>query len=143
MKIFLHHYHRHRPLIHQFSRFAIVGVINTGVSFGTYILATRPLHIHPLVGNVIAFVVAVTVSFVLNRRYTFRHHHGRAHHQYGKFLAVNLVGLGLSELIIAVLHIAWGVHDFIAFAVAVVLVLFWNFWANRQWTFSSANLPAA
>ncbi len=132
-----------RALAVQFGTFAAVGVVNTAISFSTYAAGTRLGHLDPLVANIVAFAIAVTASFFLNRRFTFRGHTGRLHHQYGKFFLVNLVGLGLSETIIAVVHKAWGVNDILAFGIAVVVVLFWNFGANRAWAFRPTNLPPA
>lgn len=127
----------HRPLIRQFSTFVVIGFINTTISFITYALLTRVGHQDPLVANALAFIVAVTVSFILNRRYTFRGSVGRLHRQYAQFMTVNLIALGLSELIIAALHKGLGVHDILAYFIAVGIVLFWNFGANRYWTFRS------
>lgn len=131
---------RHRPLIRQFMTFVVVGLINTAVSAGLYGVFTRLVHLHPLTANAVAFIVAVTISFTLNRRYTFRGSLGAVHHQYAKFFAVNIIGLGVSELIIWWLHVILGLHDFLAFAVATGVVLFWNFGANRWWTFRSSEL---
>lgn len=126
---------RSLALARQFITFALIGVVNTGVSFGTYAFFTRVVGLQPLVANAAAFLIAVTVSFILNRRYTFKGSLGRLHHQYGKFIAVNVVGLGFSELIIWFLHVRHGLHDFLAFGIATVIVLFWNFGVNRWWTF--------
>lgn len=124
-------------LAKQFVTFAIVGVVNTIISFSTYAFFTRVVHLHPLVANLAAFIIAVTCSFLLNRRYTFRGSIGQLHHQYAKFLVVNIAGLGISETIIWFLHVRRDVNDLLAFAIATILVLFWNFSLNRWWTFKT------
>ncbi len=131
---------RHGPLVRQFVTFALVGVANTSVSAGLYTMFTRVAHVHPLAANALAFMVAVTMSFLLNRRFTFRGSPGVVHHQYIKFFIVNIISLVASEIIIWFVHVVLGVNDLVAFGLATVVVLFWNFGANRMWTFRSGEL---
>jgi putative flippase GtrA len=62
--------------------------------------------------------------------------------QLAKFTAVSLIGLALSNLILLSLesplglmlgHPAWGYLP--AKVLATGVVLFWNYFANRAWTF--------
>lgn len=133
---------RHR-VARQFIKFAMVGVVNTTTSFTIYFMATRWLEIPPLLANAIAFVVAVTVSYLLNKRWTFRDTRRASAGQYSRFVMINIVGLGLSEAIIATLHHGLGWNDIIAFFGAVLIVMFWNFGGNKLWTFSGASSLAA
>ena len=138
-----HPYVKERPVVRQFVKFALVGVINTLTSTSVYLLATRSFGWHPLSANALAFVVAVTVSYVLNKRWTFRDPRRDYHRQYVQFFTVSTIGFSLSEGIIWLVHSVMGIHDLVAFGTAVVIVLFWNFTANRLWTFRrSGDLPS-
>ena len=132
-----------RPGLRQFVKFSIVGVVNTIASASVYTFGTRILKLDPLVANGLAFVVAVTISFFLNKRWTFRDRRQASVGQYSKFFTVAIIGFGLSEIIILWLHHILQVHDLIAFAIATVVVLFWNFGVNRWWTFRHAALSNA
>ncbi|MGY1986968.1 GtrA family protein [Blastococcus sp. SYSU DS0669] len=57
-------------MLQHVARFAVVGVINTGVYYGTYLL----LHVVVpyLVAHLLALVVAMVGSFFLNTLWTFR-----------------------------------------------------------------------
>jgi putative flippase GtrA len=57
-------------LLRSIAKFAAVGVINTGVYYGSY-LALR-LAVHYLVAHVLAIAIAMVVSFFLNSLWTFR-----------------------------------------------------------------------
>lgn len=133
-------------MIRQFTKFALVGVLNTAIDFSVYTSLTRLAHWHFLVANATSFLVAVTFSFLLNSRWTFRDRPGNRRRQYLLFFLVNLIALGLNETLLATfVHVAH-VHDLLAKAAATVVVLFWNFFANRAWTFrqqASNGLPAA
>ncbi|MBB3086104.1 GtrA family protein [Geodermatophilus sabuli] len=57
---------RLRPVV----RFAAVGVVNTGVYYGTYLLLRTVMHY--LAAHLSAIAVAMVVSFFLNCYWTFR-----------------------------------------------------------------------
>lgn len=130
-----HPFVQQRPVIKQFAKFLIVGTVNTAASVSIYLLMTRPVNLDPLIANAIAFVVAVTVSYNLNKRWTFRDQQRAFVRQYSRFFMFSLVGLGISEAIIYGLHNVLGLHDLIAFFSAVAVVVFWNFGSNKLWTF--------
>lgn len=130
-----------RPVLRQFFKFGMVGVVNTLTSATVYILLTRLVSVTPLVANALAFVIAVSVSFLLNKNWTFRDQQRAYAKQYSRFFLISLVGLGLSEMIIFVMHTRFGIHDLASFFTAVLLVMFWNFFANRWWTFRPASIP--
>ncbi|MBI4093011.1 MAG: GtrA family protein [Candidatus Kerfeldbacteria bacterium] len=123
------------PVIRQFVKFGIVGVTNTLTSIGIYTLLTRPFHLDPLLANIPTFLIAVTQSFFLNSRWTFRWQEGSSIRQYSKFLTINLLGLALSESFLFFFHRLLNIHDFVAFLMTITVVVFWNFSANRTWTF--------
>lgn len=124
-------------IVRQFARFAVVGALNTIVSFCVYAMATRYMSLDPLVANIVAFVVAVTVSFFLNKHWTFSDK-GRGYmQQYYRFFLFSGIGLCISELILLLLHKVLHMYDIAAFIISVVVVMFWNFGSNRAWTFSA------
>lgn len=123
------------PVIRQFVKFSVVGTVNTFVSTFVYTLATRPFGLDPLIGNAIAFAAAVTLSFFLNKFWTFSNRERRYVWQYSRFFTVSGIGFLISESVIVLLHTILGIHDFIAFFTAVAVGLLWNFNANRSWTF--------
>ena len=59
-----------RGLVAEVARFGVVGVVNTLVYYGSYLLLVLALPY--LVAHVLAFAVAMTGSFLLNCRFTYR-----------------------------------------------------------------------
>jgi putative flippase GtrA len=59
-----------RTTLHHAVRFVVVGVVNTGVYYGTYLLLS--LVVHYLVAHIGAILVAMVGSFLLNCYWTFR-----------------------------------------------------------------------
>lgn len=122
-------------VVRQFLKFGAVGIVNTITSVAVYSFVSRPLHQDPLIANAAAFVVAVTVSYRLNKSWTFAENTPASLRQYSQFVSVSAVGLVLSETIVFFMHRVLRLHDFIAFFTAVGVVMFWNFSANRHWIF--------
>lgn len=127
-----------RPALRQFIKFSMVGVSNTTVDFVLFTLLTRVVGLHYLGANVFSFSVAATWSYFANRTWTFRDRSARIRSQFPKFALVSGVGLfltsGLLFLFVDILH----VYDLLAKALAIGIVLFWNFLVNRYWTFRGA-----
>jgi dolichol-phosphate mannosyltransferase len=117
----------------QLAKFATVGasgyVVNLAV-YSTLVLSDVPY----LAAAVCSFLVAVTNNYVWNRLWTFRHQRGHLVYQGFKFLAVSTVALGANLLFLALL-VALGLDKIPAQAIAIVLVMPWNFAANKLWSF--------
>jgi len=137
----------------QLIKFAIVGVSSTVINLLVLYLMLRLLHGHRYISTSVAFLVSVINGYHWNRTWTFKAAQAKAlHTQFGQFFLVNLVGWGLDLLIIYLastpierqLHLletAWSpakierVAVLAAQLVATALIVFWNFFANRLWTF--------
>ncbi|MCA8881747.1 MAG: GtrA family protein [Rhodobacteraceae bacterium] len=64
---------RLRGEIRKLGKFSLTGVANTAVDVATFSLFTFGLGLAPVVANVIAYLAAVTNSYLMNRYWTFRH----------------------------------------------------------------------
>ncbi len=130
------------PASKQFIKFCIIGTSNTILDFGIYLALTRTIIFfreHFLFANAISFSIAVTWSYALNRKWTFRNTHNAVARQFMLFLVINVVALTLNQLLLYSFVTYAGLYDVLAKALAVGIILFWNFFANRAWTFRSHN----
>lgn len=59
-----------RPMTRQIVTFAVVGVVNTGMYYGLYLLFLMRLPY--LLAHVLAFLLSMVGSFFLNARFTYR-----------------------------------------------------------------------
>lgn len=131
----------HAVTVRQFVKFGIVGATNTAWDFGVYYILTRGMFgfsLHFLTANIIAFTVSVINSYLLNRAWTFRSTDTRHHVLFTKFLIVNLITLGLYELLLYALIDRARLFDLIAKLISVGVVMVWNFAANKFWTFRAS-----
>jgi len=116
-------------------RYAIVGVLNTSVDIAVFSLGIYWLDLPLLLANTMAFLVAVTQSFILNRFWTFSDYRKNisVHHQWLHFILLNVVGLGLSSVII------WSSADLVtsigAKCAATILVFIWGYNVSKRFVF--------
>jgi putative flippase GtrA len=126
----------------RFSRFLSVGAVGTVLDFSLLTLFNLA-GLSLLFANSLSFLVGLANNFTWNRLWTFGDSvqlDWRA--QLAKFTTVSLIGLALSNAILLVFeaplgqvlhHPEWGYLP--AKVIATGAVLFWNYFANRIWTF--------
>ena len=120
------------------------GVVGTGATFthGLTFVGTIELgHLAPLIANLVAFSIAVLVSFVGHLSWTFRRQRqqGLARSTEGafvRFVLVALAGLLLNTLVVfAVVNVLGGSY-LIALGLMVTLVPLAVFGLSKRWAFA-------
>jgi putative flippase GtrA len=102
-------------------------------------------HIPVLVANIFSFSLAVSSNFTWNRYWTYPDSRSKPlGGQLSQFLLVNLAGLGINSLVLAGLlgpsKAMFGPLGYnVAKMVATGIVLFWNFFINRYWTYNDVQ----
>jgi putative flippase GtrA len=125
-----------RPAIRQFIKFSIVGAWNTIVDFLVYLALTRFVHIYYVAATIGSFLVAATISYFLNKFWTFRDYQkDRMAKQYLQFIFIGSIGALISALVLFCTVHFLHFYDLAGKAAAVVIVVIWNFFANKRWTF--------
>ena len=139
----------------RFLKFSTVGAIGTVVDFGVYNILNLVFGLAPVFSQAISFALAVINNFWWNRHWTYPESRGKAvHHQMAQFGLINVVGLLIRTPTIAGLEnpienlaVRLGVgadaanvvgHN-IALALAIGIVMLWNYFANRYWTYNDIN----
>jgi putative flippase GtrA len=81
-------------LMRKASTFAVIGVINTVVDFGVFMTAYKVLGLSLLPANLLAWLIAVSGSYVLNSFITFAAESGRklTLRAYAAFVASGIAG---------------------------------------------------
>jgi putative flippase GtrA len=153
---FIFYARTNRKELERFAKFMIVGVIGAVVDFGTYNLLNELANLPPEVSGTISFVLAICSNFAWNRFWTYPDSRSKPIvHQFAQFFVVNVLGIVIRLPIIALMRNPFGraaelslgletataqtLGNNIALAVAVVIVMFWNFFVNRFWTYSDVG----
>jgi putative flippase GtrA len=119
----------------QLVRFSIVGATGYVINLAVYSTLVEAVDVHYQPAAVMAFCVAVTNNFLLNRHWTFRAADGSAAFQAPRFLTVSLVALGFNLLVLELLVGVIGVHEIPGQAAAILAATPLNFIGNKLWSF--------
>ena len=139
----------------RFAKFALVGISGTLIDIGFFNLFNQRFGISPITAKALSFSIAVFNNFIWNRLWTYPESRELPFSkQFAQYLLVSIVGLIINTSIFAVTdHSLIQLFDGIlpsnfpfsstvvghntSVAIATVVVLFWNYFANRFWTFRS------
>lgn len=126
-----------RPLGPVAIRYAIVGVLNTVIHFLGTAFCVELYLLSPVPASIVGFALAVVVSFVLNRNWTFSIK-DRSLERLARFSLVSVVGLLLNTLIMYFSVEILQVHYFFGLLFVLVVVPPSNFFLNLFWSFRSS-----
>ncbi|HVP21280.1 MAG TPA: GtrA family protein [Anaerolineaceae bacterium] len=143
--------------VNRFIRFAVVGTIGAVIDFGIFNLLIQVFNFVALSAQVISFSVAVISNFTWNRLWTYPDSRNKPiARQLMQFVVVSLIGLGIRTLIFGRIEDAMvslaklvlpsnfiitpvSVGHNLSLAFVIILILFWNFFVNRVWTYNDVN----
>jgi putative flippase GtrA len=151
----------------RFAKFMVVGTLGFIIDFGTLTILIEVVDLPGLVeqntqfsataglilANTISFTLAVVSNFTFNRYWTYPESRSRRKRvQLPQFALVSAIGLLINNVIFAlttplfnqILDSQTFVPDAIAGYIpakmlATVVVLFWNFFVNRYWTYGDVE----
>jgi putative flippase GtrA len=122
----------------RFFKFSLVGACATAIHYAVLTALVELGHLRAVVGSTIGFVIAATVNYALNRRFTFE---SSAKHAVAlpKFLTVALLGAAMNAAVVGWFEAHTTIHYLLAQVCATFTVLLWNFTVNALWTFKPAH----
>lgn len=139
----------------RFIRFAVVGGIGAIIDFGILNLLIHFSFAYVSAGC-ISFIAAMLNNFFWNRYWTYPDSRSKnLGRQLAQFGIINVIGLGIRIPLLAFLEnilIGWAeklLPDFFltpqivghnsGLAIAILIVMLWNFLANRYWTYNDVS----
>lgn len=140
----------------RFMKFALVGAIGAVIDFGVMNILSHWAELPLVYAGTISFICAVFSNFFWNRYWTYPESRSRPLlSQLGMFFLVNTAGVAiripilhyleppLLQLVENTLHTSYLTAEFYAknftLAVAVGIVMLWNFFVNRYWTYNDID----
>jgi putative flippase GtrA len=138
----------------RFLKFLVVGFIGAIIDFGVMNLLSHSFGVSLVVAGTISFICAIISNFLWNRYWTYPESRSRpVLKQLGMFFVVNVAGIVIRIPILKYLeppllrlfqqlNLGRGsiTPEFLAknvtLAIAVLVVMLWNFFVNRYWTYN-------
>lgn len=140
----------------RFLKFAAVGTIGAVVDFGIANLLAHFFNMPLVYAGTISFICAIISNFLFNRYWTYPDSRSRhVLHQLGMFIVVSGAGIAIRIPILHFvepplasafkngMHLSASLVDLLArnvtLAIAVGVVMIWNFFINRYWTYNDVE----
>ena len=140
----------------RFFKFALVGTLGAVIDFGVMNLLSHYTEMRLVYAGTISFTCAVVSNFIWNRYWTYPESRSRPlAKQLGMFFLVNLAGIAIRIPILhyleppllrffeGIFYTSYNSAEFYAknltLAVAVGIVMLWNFFVNRYWTYNDID----
>ena len=131
IKATLRHLYDNRYLL---ARYATAGLASAVLDFSVLFILTDFGGFHYLISASIAFALAATLNYWINRHWTFKSS-GQRRKQLPVFFIIAVLGLILNNNIIYMSVEQLGWHYLLGKVLAAAIVLFWNFFGNKYLTF--------
>ncbi len=116
-------------------KFGLAGSVGIVIDFGFTWLCKEKLKWNKYLSNIIGFSLAVINNYILNRIWTFKSTNPRWETEFGKFVLLSLIGLGLNNLFLYLFHQRLKMNFYAGKLVATLLVFIWNFSSNLVFNF--------
>ena len=140
----------------RFIKFALVGALGAVIDFGVMNILSHWGELPLVWAGTISFVCAVLSNFTWNRLWTYPESRSRPLvNQLGMFFLVNAAGVAIRVPILqyfeppllrfveTTFHTTYLTAEFYAknltLAAAVGIVMLWNYFVNRYWTYSDID----
>ena len=140
----------------RFLKFATVGALGSAIDFLVMNLMTNLFGMKLVPAGTISFLCAVISNFTLNRYWTYPDSRSRHFlHQLGMFFIVNAAGIGfriptlhfmepvMARAFESMAHLSHTSAQFLAknatLAFVIGVVMIWNFYINRYWTYNDID----
>ena len=121
-------------VIREFIRFSLVGLLNTVVSYLSYVLLIE-LSVNYQASNVISYIIGMITSYLLNKSWTFKVKERSKIRIIIKFMIVNLLALLVSLSIVILMVEKFDINIYIGQLFAITGSLAINFSGQKFWVF--------
>lgn len=127
-------------------RFGLVGIINTVIDF-SLLFGLTLIGLPTITANILSSSTAFILSFLLNKKVTFKTSGTDLKREIGLFIVVTLFGLWVIQNLV-ILAVEWGLRTsglspYIILAIAKVLAtgvsLIWNYVMYSRFVFKSSD----
>jgi putative flippase GtrA len=135
-------YTRYRHLIPELLKFGVVGGIGAVIDLGGAAVLHGKYHFGPLESKAISTIIAMIVTYLGSRFWTFKHRENQAlGREAGLFIVLNVVGLVVAEAVIALVSYGFGLRSELEYNAASVigtgLATIFRYFAYRRWVFTA------
>ncbi len=128
-----------RSIFHEGLRFLIAGITTTAVCWGSLVAFVELLNLHYLISANLATLCAWVYAYFVNRFFVFRNHKQKHIGQVVKFIVLQALLLGWTNLVLYLLVGRFGIHYLIIVIGNAVLLVVVNFLCQKIFVFTTVR----
>lgn len=122
-------------------KYGIVGLFVTALDIVVLYTLVEYENTPLLTAATISFFISLSVSFTLQKNWTFHNKNRRLARLYAKFAIVALSGLCINNALLWIFAHIFGIWYIAAKILTSGFVAVWNFISNKLWTFADISIP--
>ena len=142
-------------LLHPFDVWLAEGTALHEMIASWGLTAEQTMHLAPALAGTVSFLMAIISNFIWNRYWTYPDSRSKSlRRQLAMFTVVNVAGILIRVPLISFTHrsfvhmveglaplavYAERIGENMSLALSVLVVLFWNFFINRYWTYNDVE----
>ena len=125
------------PVLAQIIKFGLIGTLNFIIDISIYIFLTRKVFIYYLFAHIIAFLIANSISFALNKNFAFQDKsNNKIFIKYMKFLGFTVFSLIISGAVLFICVNYLKIFDIYGKIMGAIVAATWNFLMYKFIVFS-------
>lgn len=129
-----------RILSYDFIRFCFVGVVSSVIDIAILYSLVEFVHTPVLFAAACGLLLASLNGYTLNKLFTFKDQSEKIKRQYAAYLSVSLCGMFFSLVLLSIFIEFLSMYYLFAKAITIVIVVAWNYSANRLFVFRKTVL---
>ncbi|MFV8376351.1 GtrA family protein [Flavobacterium sp. LB1P62] len=118
-----------------FIKFGLVGFTGLAIDFCITWFCKEQLRLNKYVANSLGFSFAVVNNYILNKYFTFHNNDSHVVSQFFSFLLISIIGFILNTILLYLLQKNTKINFYICKVIVTIIVVVWNFSANKLYTF--------
>jgi putative flippase GtrA len=125
-----------RMVVAQLARFVVSGALVTALGVSIYAFVALVLRWNPQLGNLLSYLIAMGVGYVIHSRFSFRDHGSeRTHATKIRFVTVSLISYALNTFWVWLLYTRLHLGRAAPIAPMLFVTPLVTFLLNRKWVF--------
>jgi putative flippase GtrA len=122
----------------KFAKFLMVGGAATLIQYGLLIVFVERLMIEAVIASASSYALSSIFNYLMNYYFTFSSgaDHGKSSI---KFAVVAIIGLALNTCTMYLFVNMLNIHYVLSQVVATGVVLFWNYFVHKNWTYKTVK----